>query len=407
MLEFSRIDKDFMVYKNNRVYLFGAAKLGKQCKNILEKKGVQVCGFIDNDKKKQGMQFQDLPVISFEDFLIISRQERHTVVQIASRYECEMIAQMEESGYDSYISYAEFAVRTKQLSMYLATRENKKLRQMIYKCDVQANLRAPILAMIKNYYFGRKRLVERETFDIMLSAFTVGNHAILETDDGKGLIALNHSYKWMDEESWNVLKEGKVRVVIGVGDPIAQNISLMYQICENDFWDMEEFWMRGGGVQRIFDEYIIGSNQTECWYNFYKKEAGSNFLIQDFFEQQVEPFLGVDLYHFAFDKEKGYSIIYYGNLEIFIYQVEKISSVYGELADFLEAESKEVPFNKDMLEDSWLERQWYGRGYRRAKKELVISRAYFEECYSSKYIRHFYDDADIEVFKNKWKHNIR
>lgn len=247
MLEFSKIDKDFMVYKNNQVYLFGAAKLGKQCKNVLEKKNVRVCGFIDNDEKKQGMQFQNLPVISFRDFLLISHWERHTVIQISSRYECEIIEQIEESGYDSYISYTEFMVRTKQLSMYLATRENQKLRQMIYKCDVQAYLRAPILGLIKNYYFGRKWLTERDTFDIMLSAFTVGNHAILETDDGKGVIALNHSYKWMDEEVWDVLKEGKVRVVIGVGDPIAQNISLMYQICENDFWDMEEFWMKGGG----------------------------------------------------------------------------------------------------------------------------------------------------------------
>lgn len=407
MLEFSKIDKDFMVYKNNQVYLFGAAKLGKQCKNVLEKKNVRVCGFIDNDEKKQGMQFQNLPVISFRDFLLISHWERHTVIQISSRYECEIIEQIEESGYDSYISYTEFMVRTKQLSMYLATRENQKLRQMIYKCDVQAYLRAPILGLIKNYYFGRKWLTERDTFDIMLSAFTVGNHAILETDDGKGVIALNHSYKWMDEEVWDVLKEGKVRVVIGVGDPIAQNISLMYQICENDFWDMEEFWMKGGGVQQIFDEYIIGSNQTECWYNFCKEEAGSNFLIQDFFEQQVEPFLGVDLYNFAFDKEKGYSIINYGNLEIFIYQVEKISSIYGSLAEFLEAENREVCFNKNMLEDCWLESQWYGRGYREAQKELVISREYFEKCYSSKYIRHFYHDADIEVFKNKWKYNIR
>lgn len=81
----------------------------------------------------------------------------------------------------------------------------------------------------------------RDTLNIMLSAFTVGNHAILETDDGKSLIALDHSYRWIDEEFWSALKEEPVRVVIGVGDPIAQNISLMYQIYEYDFWDLDIF----------------------------------------------------------------------------------------------------------------------------------------------------------------------
>ena len=54
-----------------------------------------------------------------------------------------------------------------------------------------------------------------------------------------------------------------------------------------------------------------------------------------------------------------------------------------------------------------LESQWYGKNYREAKRDLVLSKDYYEKCYSSKYIRHFYDDADIEKFKSRWKRNIR
>lgn len=250
MLGFSKIDKDFLIYKNSKVYLFGAGRLGKRCKNILEKQGICISGFIDNGKEKQGTEFCNIRVLSFEDFMKIAKQYKNTVIQISSQYEREMIEQIEEGGYENYISWSEFCVRTRQWSMYMETKENIELKKLIYKCDIYGNLRAPVLALIKNNYFGRKVLLGRGSFDIMLSAFTVGNHAIGETYDGKGMVALNHSYKWMDEKIWEVLKNGEVRVVIGVGDPIAQNISLMYQICENDFWDMDEFWEGGVMLKR-------------------------------------------------------------------------------------------------------------------------------------------------------------
>ncbi len=82
--------------------------------------------------------------------------------------------------------------------------------------------------------------------------------------------------------------------------------------------------------------------------------AESNFLVQDFFEQQVKPFLKIDVYDFTFDKGNGYSIIEHDNMKIFIYRVEKIPLIYRKLAAFLDAENPEVPFNKKMLEDYWL-----------------------------------------------------
>lgn len=406
MLEFSKIDKDFFVYKNSSVYLFGAGKLGKHYKEILEKNGIHICGFVDNGVEKQGTKFCGVIVMSFSDFIERSHQEKDTLIQITSSYERDIIVQLEENGYENYISCSELSTRLRQLNMYLETQGNMELKELIYKCDLQINLRTPILNLVKNIYFAQKVLSGRNTVDIMLSAFTVGNHAILETNDGKNLIALSHSYKWMDTEIWNILKKEKIRVVIGVGDPIAQNISLMYQICENDFWDLDEFWTGGGCVQEIFDQYIIGQNNKICWYNVYKDAACSNFLVQDFFEQQVEPFLGIDIYQFPFDKEKGYSILKQGNMEIFVYQVEKIALIYNEMQTFLEAEVPGTPLNVNMLEDKWLESMWYGKGYRKAKESLVLSREYVEKCYSSKYIKHFYSSKDIGSFKGRWERNI-
>lgn len=38
-MQFTKIDKDFMIYKTNEVYLFGVSKIGKYCKKNFREKG--------------------------------------------------------------------------------------------------------------------------------------------------------------------------------------------------------------------------------------------------------------------------------------------------------------------------------------------------------------------------------
>ena len=87
MLEFSKIDKDFNVYKNNDVYLFGASKAGIKVKEILEKNGVHIKGFIDNNELKHGTEFCGINVFSFSDYLKVSKDTTSTLIQISSTFE--------------------------------------------------------------------------------------------------------------------------------------------------------------------------------------------------------------------------------------------------------------------------------------------------------------------------------
>ncbi len=157
----------------------------------------------------------------------------------------------------------------------------------------------------------------------------------------------------------------------------------------------------GGSVQKIFDDYIISDKGQECWYNFFKKKQHYNYLVQDFFEQQLEPYLGIDIYREPFDKEKGFSIYKYGNVEIFIYQLEKLNSVFDKLAKFLEIENAQMVRSNDSKD------KWYYEKYKDAEENIVLSREYFDKCYNGKYIKHFYSESDISKFKEKWESNIR
>lgn len=103
---------------------------------------------------------------------------------------------------------------------------------------------------------------------------------------------------------------------------------------------------------------------------------------------------------YPFDKEKGYTIIKEGNIEVFVYQLEKLNDVFLELSDWVG-----VPFEK-MVNANKAEDKWVGESYKQACKEIEITQEYFDRCYNEPYVKHFYSDEDIEKFKERWRSHI-
>lgn len=402
MLEFSNIDKDFSVYKNNDVYLFGASKAGIKIKEILEKNGVHIKGFIDNNKEKSGRKFYNTYVFSFSDYLKINQNIHGILIQISSTFEKEIIIQLENSKIYNYITYTEFMVRTKQLGKYLVSKENQELKEWFYKCDwydrTLTNMKE-----LNDFYFEKKGLVKENILNLNCAAPKTGNSTIVSSFSyhWRNPVSLQHSLKFLDKKFYNILKNEKIRMVIGIREPIKQNISIMFQIIDSEFWDLDEFWDGGGNVQKIFDNYIIGKSSKKCWYNILKEKIHYNYLVQDFFEQQLKEFLGIDIYKTEFDKQNGYSIYKFDNIEIFIYQLEKLSKIFGKLAEFLNVGDIR------MVLDNAAEKKWYNKQYKKAQENIILSKEYFESCYTGKYINHFYSDEDIIKFRDIWKNNVQ
>ena len=58
--------------------------------------------------------------------------------------------------------------------------------------------------------------------------------------------------------------------------------------------------------------------------------------ISNHLDEIYKEILGVDIFDYSFDKEKGYSIIKKGNLEILIYTLESLSAIGEEaISSFL------------------------------------------------------------------------
>lgn len=96
-------DIDYLKYlKQKQVYIWGAAKAGVHCSHRLMANSIEVCGYIDNDEKKVGMQIENIVVLSFGDFVKINNSE--CMIVICSNFEREIKEQLLNASIFNFIS---------------------------------------------------------------------------------------------------------------------------------------------------------------------------------------------------------------------------------------------------------------------------------------------------------------
>jgi len=404
MLPLSKIDDQLTVFRKNRVVLFGASSAGKKVLKQLQEEKIDIYCFCDNDREKWGKTVEGIKVVSPNELLRIEG----VIVQITSDFDADIAVQLKGMGIHNYISYMEFKERMSGLLKYRFFLKHKNLKEVyIQKAVIFDHIDTRDERGLWEYLAESEYLMEEELYFLCLPPKT-GDWTLNTSLHhlNKNFINLWHSFHHMLPEIKELLKNKTIKIVTAVREPISQNISEFFQMC-NCFWDIPEYWKEGGNVQLLFDEFLahefleIFSTQAEkrklCYFEAYKKAEKLEYMIQYFFERQFAPYSGIDIYQYPFDKEKGYSIITEGNIQIFIYQLEKLNHLKKELADFLKIEKLEL------INDNTGDSKWYADAYLDAKKNLKLCRKYLEWCCSGKLMNHFYNRKDIQAVYDKWK----
>ncbi len=109
----------------------------------------------------------------------------------------------------------------------------------------------------------------------------------------------------------------------------------------------------------------------------------------------------MDITKYPFDQDKGFTVIKKDNVEVFVYQLEKLNDLIPELSSWLN-----VPFDK-FINGNMATEKWSGDSYKRAQKEIEITQEYFDKCFDESYVKHCYSKADIEKFKARWRPHIK
>lgn len=176
------------------------------------------------------------------------------------------------------------------------------------------------------------------------------------------------------------MKSGKI--ISLVRDPVARRISEMWECIEN--------------VGRYSVE--VDFQEIE---KFYFNEGWENEEFQWFFWQMKNIFK-IDVFEYPFDREKGYTIIKKGNIELLLMKMENLNELEAVIGKFLNIEQFQL------MNDNIGRRKPYRFALQAYKDNFRISQEKLEQIYKkNEYMKHFYSEDERNEMYLKWMEYIK
>ena len=114
------------------------------------------------------------------------------------------------------------------------------------------------------------------------------------------------------------------------------------------------------------------------------------------FDKEIKPNFGVDVYNHKFDTEEGYCVFNENGIDVFVYRLENLNSLADKIGEFLGDDSFEL--KKANQADNF----WYAEEYKKCIKNISLSEQYLNFLYDSKFSKHFFSSEQIANLKGKW-----
>lgn len=403
----SQIDDNFSIYKDNTVVLLARGNHTFQLIRLMRYHNIEIDYICDNKKENIGGFFLGVPVISAPQLKKLASENKQIVVQFADpNLSSSVISQVKSIGINNIISYDECHNILKCIFKMNLLKEGKlTFDENEYSVEYYASkLKENFTEYILNNY-------TNEQVVLICMPPKTGDNTLMKTFSNSGIpwLVMDHEPENLDKKLLKSLP-GKVKIITAVREPIGQNLSFTYQFIagfaknctgvgnNRNFKKIyninsTDFFKYGGDVQTLFTKfYDYGS------YNDNFGDTRNN--IANFMNRFKENFL--DISQYPFDKEKGYTIIKEDNIEILVFQLEKLNYIAKEVSDWIGTKPFSEWLNANEASDKWI-----AKSYKQAQKEITFSKEYFDFCYNNDWIKHFYSEKDIAKFKARWESHIK
>lgn len=419
-------EEDLKQYKNKKVVIYKYSNRAKLLCRIFRDLDINVISICDKNRKATWRSsFRGIPIISVDSLEELNKKE--TIFVQLSFAELDQIECIKKELNQMGITYSDIS-SGRILTTYAAKYIIKDLQNPIIfalkrfrwlrSCNRKRNKRIDKF-LEENHHNPIFICLPPKVGDTTLQdTFNKLNGDIsLKTKDVRiDYLNVCHRPK-MINHIISASNTEKVKIITGIREPIAQNLSMVYQDISSG--DAIGDWILGEiessskseryGIFKVLEELLV-TNVKDAQKRFdffisrylhnkeYMKKEELSRTIQNFYMEFKKEI--IDITQYPFNQEKGYTIIEVGKIEIFIYQIEKLNKIIPELSrwigiSFSSLESGNVASSK-----------WIGESYKQACKEIQFNQEYFDSCYEESYVKHCYSKEDIEKFKERWRGHI-
>lgn len=185
-------------------------------------------------------------------------------------------------------------------------------------------------------------------------------------------------------------QDGKrVRVITLVRDPVATNVS--------GFFHKNEWWP--SSLREICQD------ESPACLNALRERFMSSYphdVPLDWFDMEMLPVFGIDVFATPFPKEQGYDIYRNEFADVLLIKLEKLDDC-GEAA----LEELLNLGHVEFIRANTASDKWYSPLYSQFKRSLNLPDSYLDQMYDSKFTRQFYTDVEIQAFRSKWRSESR
>ncbi len=426
MIRITQIDENQSIFRENKVVLFGAGHTGKTIFKLLQQFDIKVYAYCDNNENLWGTTVNGIKVISPAELQELVKTDEKVLVQVAvgptrsflaSKSADDVVSQITDFGIEKYIVAQETYHMLNLTNFFNLIIDNADLFSQEYLKQNHDSFLNDHQNRFIDYTLKHKN---SDAINLICMPPKTGDYTMNFTFENARIdyINIGHTTNFLAEYIDKCIYSkycNKIKIITAVREPISQNMSIVFQLLSalginyskflqynmycltnTDLANILKYkdiiFKNGGDVQAFFDNYIKINEIANP--NRFTELSIQNFIPS--FQENI-----IDIMKEPFDKEKGYCIIKEDNIEVFVYQLEKLNDIVPALSEWVG-----VPFDSLVINNVG-ESKWNGASYKQAQKELKFSQEYFDKCYSEPYVKHFYSEEDIEKFKNRWRGNIR
>lgn len=198
-------------------------------------------------------------------------------------------------------------------------------------------------------------------------------------------------------------KKKSLKIMMAVREPLARDYSAFWQGFSKGIEIAMEVPFLSNNFQKMYESYLeilskgrkymlaeMGDVLPYVWHDEF-----------EWFDEQIKEYLDIDIFQYPFDKEKGYTIIKKGTIEVFLYKTEKLDGLLDEINSFVGIDGI------SKIDDNISSQKWYGLAYSQFRKEVRLPRKYVEHYYQGNAkMDYFYSQEEKEKFLDKWIGNI-